>query len=59
MSSDLPTSNAGVTKCTHCGRENCVKMGDKECQEARMKLFEEMRERVARMFSSGSKPLPS
>lgn len=34
------------TGCSHCGRENCLKLGDSECDAARKQMFEDMQKRI-------------
>jgi hypothetical protein len=43
-------------KCSHCGRENCRKLGDDECQAARERMFEEMRTRIRAQFDKRYTP---
>lgn len=33
-------------KCSHCGRPGCIKLGDPECSAARVKMFDELRQKV-------------
>lgn len=33
--------------CNHCGRKDCVKLGDAACTAAREQMWEELRQRVA------------
>src|SRR5688572_23105128 len=39
-----------IGMCSHCGRQDCQKFGDEQCQEARKRFFDEMQKTLAERF---------